>query len=167
MWQGIISLKGQAKTQRNYTQNLHQSFGAMAARSSSFSENARISSEEKLVGFDLSNDGPSEVMRVSDQRRSREAERSSLARQLSNSQKGKDKAIIKKSSDHERTTRQTERSSYSRELRNSRKAEIQAIIKEAIVDLVHGRVGISQNLAAETQGVEMDKAGEELGLHRI
>ena len=86
----------------------------MAARSSSSSHNGpiSISIEEKLVALDLSNDGPSELMRVGDGRRSREAERSSLARQIPNSQNEKDKkgkAIIKEASDHERSTREANR----------------------------------------------------------
>ena len=110
----------------------------MAARSSSSSHNApiSISIEEKLVALDLSNDGPSELMRVGDGRRSGEAERSSLARQIPNSQKEKDKkgkAIIKEASDHERKTIEENRSYFRRhELRNSEREEINAIIKEAI-----------------------------------
>ena len=101
----------------------------MAARSSSSSHKGpiSISIEEKLVALDLSNDGPSKVMRVGDQRRSREGERSSLARQIPNSQKEKDKkgkAIIKEASDHERKTREANRSSFRRhELRNSKRGD--------------------------------------------
>ena len=107
----------------------------MAARSSSSSHNApiSISIEEKLVALDFSNDETSEVMRIGDQRRSREVERSSLARQIPNSQKEKDKkgkAIIKEASDHERKTREAKISSFRRhELYNSQKEEIESIIK--------------------------------------
>jgi hypothetical protein len=88
----------------------------MAACSTSSSDSAPRSNDEKLVSLDSSDSGPPGIMR--------EAERSSFMGQLNNSQKEKGLARV----EVKRKTRAAERSSFKGQRNNSQKEKDWAIV---------------------------------------
>ena len=89
----LIVFYGRVENSNKLYTKSSPSLGTMVARSSSSSDHAPISIEEKLNGLAMSNDGTSEVIRVGDGS-TREAER-----QLSNSEKEKGEAMIRGTGD--------------------------------------------------------------------